>query len=374
MRRIVIMIVLAIATLWVAGTRSKAAAQAVVHDPAHMSSNAVGFVEELRSSMEQTMNLLNLLNLSEKQLEQAKKAIDHFEKVSMSVRTLENVYNTTYILHNTSMTITQSIKDLKRAVSSGHVTHQEAVKILSCYTNFIKSITSIADALAAVTTQGCEAMTSFERMKEVDEASLKTAKFLDSVNKFNKVLKTRLNFRETLKANKDYYNDPDFVEKYPGHREDLARKNKLSWNQMMSPVAAEIAATGPNSVTAPGDDEIIYIPTSVIMAEIDDFFTKAAIEAEKIYSNKNTTKRATWAPPIKSNPRNANPENIKGEYTKTFNGLGTIFYAISALVGLLGAAQVYRKYQIGGEDLTKSIAIWSCGTLLIFMLGFVFGF
>jgi hypothetical protein len=69
-------------------------------------------------------------------------------------------------------------------------------------------------------------------------------------------------------------------------------------------------------------------------------------------------------------PRIKDVDTAQSAAAKTaplFSKMKGLFYAITAILAMIGAFQVYRKVQLG-EDIGKSIAIWSFSVLLIFIL------
>lgn len=349
------MIVLAITTLWVAGTRSKAAAQAIVHDPTHMAGNAVGFTESLREALNSTAQLMSLLGATEKSLKYMQEADKRLKQITLTARTAAAVYNAVYALHGVAKQTISITKELKYAYSSGIVSHDEAVNVIRTTTTFLSQTTVIAEALMSLTT-GLEEMTSLERGYELEKWADSTEKVTNKVNEFQNDLRERLNWRNQL--NKTV---------------DSTIKNPSSPDAVLSLLGqmASIAPIDSNMKSVP-------IPTVVLAKRINDVFDEMTMKARQNKKQSNYTGgRGTgssngWG--TKSTKKFYTTAQVNREYKEKFGGLGNVFFAISAVVGLLGAIQVYRKYQIESADLTKSIAIWSSSTLLIFFLGLMFGF
>ena len=356
MRRIVIMIVLAIATLWVAGTRSKAAAQAIVHDPTHMAGNAVGFTESLREALNSTAQLMSLLGATEKSLKFMQDADKRLKQITLTARTAAAVYNAVYALHGVAQQTISITKELKYAYSSGIVSHDEAVNVIRTTTTFLSQTTVIAEALMSLTTTGLEEMTSLERGYELKKWTDSTEKVTNKVNEFQNDLRERLDWRNRL--NKTV---------------DSTIKNPSSPDAVLS-LLGQMASTPPID----SNMKSVPIPTVVLAKRINDVFNEMTEKARqnKKQSNytggKGTGSSKGWG--TKSTKKFYTTAQVNSEYKEKFGGLDDVFFAISAVVGLLGAIQVYRKYQIESADLTKSIAIWSSSTLLIFFLGLMFGF
>lgn len=371
MRRIVIMIVLAIATLCVAGTRSKAAAQAIVHDPTHMAGNAVGFTESLREAFNSTAQLVSLLDKAGASLEFMKKADKYVQDAYYTAITAKKIYDCLHVIHDIAMDVNSSIKQLKYAYSNSYLSHQEATKWLGIYTQSINQVTAYTNQLISVTTNGIEIMSFADREKKIERYTDSVTKVCNKIKQWQKGWNDRLDWRSRLNKNASDASDVSDAK-------SLQDKNSEDMQKIaLMTMCLDGEFFDPDALCK---DEVA-LPTAYVVGEVNNIFRLLAKDAKKnkgtSTSNvgKGTGSSNLWGMNQSSNSNKKYTSTVaKNDYTDNFKGLGNVFYAISAIVGLLGAVQVYRKYQIGGEDITKSIAIWSFGTLTIFILGLMFGF
>ncbi len=342
MKKIIVMTLLLAGTA--IGTRTRA--QLVVTDPTQTAANTVGFMEQLKESMESTMNILNLLDLSQEQLEKAEQAIEFVEKVEMGVRGIQEMMDAIRLIESTIRDVNSSIQYLKYAVSQKWVSINEGTAILRAYTNVLNSLTAVGNAIMTVTTDGMERMTQLERTELLwkNKEKLKEAK--EELENFNNGLKTRMNWRYVL---------------------DTMRANDLAAKQAELAMALSMGQS--NFFDTAGMDESVPVPTAYIMYEVGNAFGEMAQKMETGLKG-GTGSAGGWG--LKPEKTFSGSAAVKNDISNKFKGLGKLFWAISGLIGILGAVQVYRKYQFGGEDLSKNIAVWGGTSLLLFVIGVIF--
>ncbi|MDE5703556.1 MAG: DUF4134 domain-containing protein [Bacteroidales bacterium] len=320
-------------------------AQMVVTDPTQTASNAVGFLEQLRESMDGTVQLLNIFELSQDQLERAEKTIQFVEDAAMSVRGIQEMLRSIQLIENTIRDVNYSIQTLKRAVSQKWISINEGTAILRSYSGVLSSLTALGNTVLSVTTEGMERMTQYERMLQIKECNRKIGDAKNKLEAFHRGLTNRMNWRYIL---------------------DTMRANDLQAQQAKIALAADIYQSG--FMDTSSMDEEIVLPPAYIMYEVNNAFNQMAADMNDLKGG--TGSAGGWG--MKPGTEFTSAAAVKNEITNKFHGLGKVFLFISAIVGLIGAFQVYRKYQFGGEDLTKNIAIWIGSTLLLFVLGIIF--
>ncbi len=321
-------------------------AQAVVHDPVHMGANIAGFSESVGQAIETTGNLLSLLGLAEDQLEKLEKSIEYVEKVTLAARTLQSVGNSIKEMEEVIMGINASIKTLRHAVSQKNIGIKEATNILNAYSGVMNNLTNIGNAIISITTSGMEQMDQWQRTEELNELSRRISVAKLRVNSLNNGINNRLAWRSRAKARLDSARNP------------------------LSAMASEATASDPNflSVKNLENDIPITVLPQVTFEEINRAFEEMAALTPTGAGGSGS--KGGWGMNNRDNGVKTSAQ-AKAAISKEAKGMAGLFWAISAVVGLLGAFQVYRKYQFGGEDLTKSIAMWGGTTILLFIIGLI---
>lgn len=320
-------------------------AQLVVADPTQTATTAAGFAESVGQALEQTGNLLSLLNVSETQLEKLNKGIELVEKVSLAARTVQYVVDGLNEMYGIVNRVNSSIKTLKTAVSQKHIGIQEATNILDAYSGVLNSLTSIGNGIKSVTTNGLEQMEQWQRNKVLGDLLDSIHFQRDKVENLCNGIDRRLEWRSTLKAKQDSLNALSA----------LAAEAKSNEADYMSVENLESGAP-------------IVVPPALMFNAIDEALEQMA--ASKSDKAGGTGSKGGWG--VNPGTSVKTSTDAKNAISREATGWRGLFWTISGLIGLLGAFNVYRKYQFGGEDLTKSIATWGGTTLLLFILGLMF--
>lgn len=336
-----------IALLFVLGIGHGLRAQAVVHDPVHMGANIVGFSESVGQAIETTGNLLSLLGMAEDQLEKLEKTIEYVEKVTLAARTIQSVGYSIQEMGDVLTGIDASIKNLRYAVSQKNMSIQEATNILNAYSGVMNSLTNVGNAIMSVTTSGMEQMNQWQRAEMLGRLGDSIHLCRNKVERLNNGINDRMIWRETLQTKRD------------------------SMNQLS---AMSLAATTNSSdflsVENLENGVPVVVPPQVTAGALNDAFKTMAVEGSKGVSGSGS--KGGWG--MNTGTVIKTSSQVNTELSKEAKGWAGLFYVISGLVGLIGAVQIYRKYQFGGEDLAKNIATWAGTTLLLFVIGLIFNF
>lgn len=341
MKRIIII------TLLLLGIGHGLRAQMLVTDPTQTATTAAGFAESVGQALEQTGNLLSLLNVSTDQLKKLEKGIEFVEKVTLAARTVQSVMSGINEMYGIVNSINLSIKNLRYAVSQKHIGIKEATGILNAYSGVLGSLTRIGNAIQSVTTSGVEHMEQWQRNKVLGD-------LLDSIH-INHIavdnlcngIDRRLNWRSTVKS----MSNNDTTDGLTA----LAAKAASEKSDFLS--VSNMAGNTP-----------IEIPPAVKLSAINEVLEQIA--ASKPETPGGSGSKGGWG--IKPDNNIKSSAQAKLAISKEAQGWRGLFWGLSAVVGLIGAFNVYRKYQFASEDLTKSIATWGGTTILLFIIGLIF--
>lgn len=343
MKRLIIIILLSLTGI--TGLR----AQAVVHDPVHTGATIAGFSESVSTALETTGNLLSLLNVADDQLAKLEKGIEYVEKVTLAARTLQSVGNSIREMEAVVRAIAESVKTLRQAVSQKNISIKDATNILNAYSGVMNSLTNVSNTIMSVTTSGMEQMNQWQRAEmlgrlgdSIHLANNRVQKLCDGIN-------YRLDWRSRAKV----------------YLDTVGKGNSQA-------AAATAVAASDHDFMSLGnlENEIpIIIPPQVTFEELAKAFEGMA--AAMPAGEGGSGSKGGWGMNNRGTGVKTSAQ-AKAAISKEAKGMAGLFWAISAVVGLLGAFQVYRKYQFGGEDLTKSIAMWGGTTLLLFVIGLIF--
>lgn len=295
----------------------------IVHDPVHMGSNVVSFGKELSEAMTQTQTFLSILTNTEQQLEGIKKLNEAVDKVSERVQQMQEVKN---CISNAAYTI-KYISSSIQMLSSGYLQPYEIKSMLSMYTNCLRrvnyTILDVKDLITDFSSKQTEneRAGNIRRSKEELEALQKQMEI--GIGKMGGVIWERKRADQAIKSGNidDIYSS--VIEKLPAMALPADPDGKLNLQSHMD-ISQSLSTTW----------------------DIDE---------------------ETFKPDIKTK---VSATTVKRAYNKITSPATRMFYAISALVGMIGIVRCYTKWQMG-EDLLKPAFVWLGTSLLLFFVGYL---
>lgn len=304
----------------------------LTNDPINTGATVAGFCQNAEDAIMSTTNLLSLLGTSQQQLQNIERTVGYVEKAKLGVEGLMNMYRMIQDIESIVRQVGKSVLVLKDACSQKITTVEEAQHILNSYTGVITSLTDIGSTILSITTAGAQEMTQTERRQEMKGICSDLWKTRQNLERFNTDLEKRLNWR-------NYINKTTTGEKVASVESFSAVLSELVYTVDLRNPIGEIPYT-----------------TGRVMGDISEYLGLVVAAAE--------------------NKPKPTPTYTASEAKRLISqqalGMRGLFYILSAIVGLIGAVQVYKKFSQGSDELSKSIAIWSGTTLLLFICGILF--
>lgn len=295
----------------------------IVHDPVHMGSNVVNSGKELSEAMMQTQTFLSILTNTEQQLKGIKELNEAVNKVSERVQQMQEVKSCISHAAYTIKYISSSIQML----SSGYLQPYEIKSMLSMYTGCLRRVNYTMQEVKDLITDFSSKQTENERAGNIRRSKAELEELQKQtemgVGKMGGVIWERDRADQAIKSG-DIDNIYSFViEKLPSMAMPADPDGKLN-------LQSHLDISQPSSTNWNIDDE-------------------------------------TFTPNVKAT---VSASTVKRAYSKITNPATRMFYAISALMGMIGAVRCYTKWQMG-EDMIKPAFVWLGTGLLLFFVGYL---
>jgi hypothetical protein len=277
-----------------------------VTDPGNTAANLVGFAKSLEEAIRSTSTLAEELGVLKKNAEAVAYMKDAISTVSKYFYNMREIIDATEML----IDITKMTTDVYReAYQSGVFSLNEITRLSDLMTNNLYQAVNYTERMKKVLNPDEWKMSDAERMKTIDDSKTAVQQIRDNVVGMRANMKRKKEERKTKRL--------------------LLEKGMLSAGEAMLPIAS--------------------IPISKIPLGME---LKAAIAKSPLipHVNELATARAAAA-----------------KTTPLFFKLQGLFYVLTAFVAVIGALRVFRKIHLG-EEIGKSIAIWSFNVFSILIL------
>ncbi|MGL4364639.1 MAG: DUF4134 family protein, partial [Bacteroidales bacterium] len=270
--------------------------QAVVSDPVHTAATIAGFLSSLEEAILTTANLGKQLDEHKKQVEFLQGAKALTSDINRMLTQAQEIY----IAGETLVEMGKNIESSYKAVtSSGQFSIAECRDVLDWYTATLqrgeRNVRVITDYLSKDKWR----MTDYERLQELRRNTEEMQKLNDSILNMNQRLR-----QEEVKRKM---------------REELRKRNVIS--------------------------------------PIENFWSARQLTALEGFTWGMELQYALSSLDVESEIEKSDTNTAVNEIVKQMKTYANIFYAISALIGLIGALRVWRKVQ-NGEDIGKTIGVW----------------
>lgn len=301
--------------------------QAVVHDPIHMGSNVVAFGKELQESMQQTQQFFQLIGITQKTWQSIEKLENSIHKVSNYVLMMQEIEDCAEMSAYTIKYISNSVK----YVSSGVLQPYEVQSMLRIYTDNLRQVNNcIRDVMqltADFATTGVD-YTTKERRDGIAENKAKLSETQARLQEARLRLMEEVSFRQSLMA-------------------DLRSKD-------IERVFSALPRIPVSAIPMDPEDKLLII-------------SKYDLTDMRYEDMDWTVKEEDLRPKI---TKTVSESSVKTRYEKITNPGSKFFYAVSALIGILGIIRLYTRWNTG-EDIAKTAFIWMGTTLFLFIIGYI---
>lgn len=287
--------------------------QIPVTDAAHITTTTTGFMNSLMEAVKQTGETLKILENGKRQFETLNAIKKNVEEVNRYVRDLMEVKEAAEQLYR----MTEAIQaDYKAINSSGKFSVAEARDVLDSYTSYLTQATRSVKMITEYISKDEYGVAKWmfndaERRQAVIEEWARLAEFEAAVKALGSDMRKRLQARKDVEI--------------------------LEEKGLLSPVESYHINMMPATELTPG------MELKLLLKDLLD----------------------------ESNVETMTESQATAEVNKQSTTYVRIFYAISALMGLLGGLRVYQKVQLNGgvsemqDSLPKSIWLWFSAAILL---------
>jgi hypothetical protein len=279
-----------------------------VFDAGNTAVTVTGFVKSLDEAVRSTTTLAEELSVLKKNAETVAYMKDAIGTVSKYLYNMQEIIDATEMLIEITKTTAEVYKEAYR---SGVFSLNEVTRLSDIMTSNLFSAVNYTNRMKKVLDPDQWKMNDAERMKAIDESKSAVQQIRDNV----------LGIRDNMR----------------GKKEERATKDLLLEKGMISAGEAVLS--------------IASVRTSISEITLGMELKAAIARSTEIpHVNKFDTARSAAA-----------------KTTPLFSRMKGLFYILTAIVALIGALRVYRKIHLG-EEIGKSIAIWSFSVLMVFIL------
>lgn len=318
-----------------------ARAQMIVTDPSLEAVNITGFTKDLGNGIEQLQTFLQNLNVAKEQLAKLQEARDLLTKVgnwtALLDRAQSSIRLTVSCIDNISTGV-QALSDKEFSAAEVQYALQFFNSSLAGVNGCIKNVTSLISDASSLAGKDVKLDPS-QRKAELEKEEADIRAYMERTGIMN-----------------EYINDKRYVRKLA--RESL-KMNGGQAGELSDRNHSLLAMSMPSDPSREnGLMELLgsYDPSKVNPGIEWNFNTadiKKGLQEQGL--SEGSKKGATAA---------------KKAYSKTTNAAVNLFYAISALCGVIGMVRCYTKWNLG-ENIAKTAFIWFGTTLCIVTIGFV---
>lgn len=300
--------------------------QSVVHDPVHMGSNLLSFSKELQESIGQTQQFVEIIENGKRQFESLQKIQELTQKVSRYVLLLEEVEDCARMAAYSVRSVAEAVK----LVGGGSLHAYEVRSFLSLYTSLLSDINASlrqVQSLVSDFKDGGVDLPSSDRAAAIREQRARLAASQAKVDRARSTLNKEIAYREAM-------------------LEDL-RSGDV--DRVL--------------------DAVARIPMSAIPMD-----PEGKLEMSGKYDLASMHYDLDWdfSPEsfVPEVSKTVSENTVKAQYRRISEPATKMFYALSALVGILGAVRVYTRWNLG-EDIAKAAFVWFGTSLFLFFVGYV---
>ncbi|MDR1226797.1 MAG: DUF4134 domain-containing protein [Prevotellaceae bacterium] len=299
------------------GTRTNGQGTPVI-DASHILTSIVGFAGSLTEATTTTLQIIKQVELADSMAKMAKKGLDQLNKIQKEVQIAADIANMTTDFYNTTMNMERTLDKLKK---TKQLTLPEMTEILDSYTSYLKAATFCINNITQLLKEESIVANHYERWKMIRKAKEELAK-------------ANARVEETLRGATAVAN----------HR--LAMDDLYTW----------IDNNGGGLSSIFGSSFVSFSLTNDLDADQEDMSYAAAVVValENIEKDFGEDERQTEV-------------QARQALRMQFEPYAKIFYAISAIMGLLAALRIYSKVNLG-EPMDKLIVMFVGATILLILL------